>query len=572
MSLICVPISAYDTDSALAAAYQAQAAGADLVEFRIDTWADAAVDPSASRKADVATLVQQSPLPVIITCRIAAEGGGHTGSNLDRMPLYEAAADAGAAYVDIELAAYLADGAFRTLVDALPITTKLILSTHDFETRPSDLTRRVADMLAIDRCDVIKAAWTARSLRDNLEAFELVAESAKPAVMLCMGEMGLPSRALAKKAGAAFTFAKLTDDAGTAPGQPTVAELKTLYRWDAQTPGTAVYGVIGMPVGHSMSPPIHNAGFDEISQSNPDTPWATSGGGGVYLPMPVADSYESFKATVGAWLNAQNGASTEAFRGFRGFRGASVTIPHKANLLRFVEEEGGEIEPLAATIGAANTLTVDDDGNLRASNTDYAAILDSITHVLSCEREELKSQRVAVLGAGGAARAAVAGFASLGAHITIYNRTPEKAEALAETFAETATISGGSITAQSINAIKESLAQIYINCTPIGMHPKVDASPFDDNCPELGAGTVIFDTIYNPVETKLLKQAWQEGCLPIPGTEMFVRQAAVQFEGWTGCLAPLDVFRRVLNNKLQHKDGAQDNRQSRDDTPNEDNA
>lgn len=555
MSLICVPITALSTDSALAAAYQAQAAGADLIEFRIDTWADPATGPSAKRKADVATLVQQSPLPVIITCRIAAEGGGHTGSNLDRMPLYEAAADAGAAYVDIELAAYLADGAFRTLVDTLPITTKLILSTHDFETRPSDLTRRVTDMLAIDRCDVIKAAWTARSLRDNLEAFELIVESAKPAVMLCMGEMGLPSRALAKKAGAAFTFAKLDDDKGTAPGQPTVADLKTLYRWGAQTPQTVVYGVIGMPVGHSMSPPIHNAGFDTISPPPPEGLHA-SGGGGVYLPMPIADSYESFKATAGAWLDAPTMT----------FRGASVTIPHKANLLRFVEEQGGEIEPLAATIGAANTLTVDADGNLRASNTDYAAILDSITHVLSCEREELKGQRVAVLGAGGAARAAVAGFASLGAHITIYNRTPGKAEALAEAFAETAATAGGSISAQSIEALKESLAQIYINCTPIGMHPKVDASPFDNNQPELGAGTVIFDTIYNPIETKLLKQAWHEGCLPIPGTEMFVRQAAVQFEGWTGCSAPLDVFRRVLSDKLQQKD----NTPSGDDAPSKD--
>ena len=530
MTRLCVPLFVHDLAAALGDAERAKQIGADLVEYRIDTF----LDPEA-----VQQLVAQSPLPCVVTCRPTWEGGDYDGDETDRVSLLEHAG-LGAngvppAYLDVELKAYQTSANLRQKVGLVVdhenqprpnVTTGLILSSHDFETMPTDLDRRVMAMADAPACRVIKVAWRSRSLRDNLEAFEIVRRRLKPTVALCMGETGLASRVLAKKFGALLTFAALDKSPGsaTAPGQPTVEELKTLYRWDALGADTNVYGVIGYPVGHSMSPAFHNAGFD------------ATGFDGVYLPMPIPPEYEHFKATVLSWLEYEP----------LHFRGASVTIPHKANLLRFVEEQGGEIEPLAATIGAANTLTKRDDGTLYASNTDYAALLDAVCDALSITREELAGKTLGVLGAGGAARAAVAAFTHYGCRVTVYNRTLDKAEALAKQF---------DAAARPMEQLGDTAYDIVINCTPLGMFPQTDATPLP---PEkqgiLGPGVVVFDTIYNPLETVLLRDAKAAGCLTINGAEMFVRQGAAQFELWTHHTPPLDVFRRVLLDKLTAKD------------------
>lgn len=541
MTRLTVPLTVHDLDDALAAAARAAELGADLVEYRIDTF----VDPDA-----VQQLVARSPLPCIVTCRPAWEGGEYDGDETDRISLLEHAGLApapgsqgntppgrysgGPAYLDVELKAYRTSANLRQKIGLVvdheeqkrpDVGTGLILSSHDFETMPSDLDRRVMAMADAPACRVIKVAWRARSLRDNLEAFEIVRRKLKPTIALCMGEAGLASRVLAKKFGALLTFASLgdapgTSGGGTAPGQPTVAELKNLYRWDKLDADTKVYGVIGYPVGHSMSPAFHNAGFDAT-----DFP-------GVYLPMPIPPEYEHFKATALSWLDYEP----------LHFRGASVTIPHKANLLRFVEEQGGEIEPLAAKIGAANTLTKRDDGSLYASNTDYAALLDAVCDALSTAREELKGKTVGVLGAGGAARAAVAAFAEYGSAVTVYNRTLDKATALAEQFGAEAL---------PMDALGGQRHDVLINCTPLGMFPQTDATPLPKEKQDiLAPGVVVFDTIYNPLETVLLRDAKAAGCVTIPGTEMFVRQGAAQFGLWTGKTPSLDVFRRVLHERL----------------------
>jgi len=523
MTHLTVPITVTDLDQAVADSAKAAERGADLVEFRIDRFTD---EPDA-----VTELVQRSALPCIITCRPTWEGGAYDGDEQTRISVIEHAG-LGArkpAYIDLELQAWLSSANLRQKISLVvddpdrprQTDTGLILSSHDFETRPIDLIRRVTDMADAPLCRVIKLAWRARSLRDNLEALEIVGEQLKPTIALCMGEEGLASRVLAKKFGALLTFASLEDTSGTAPGQPTVEEIKTLYRWDSLNKDTRVFGVIGYPVGHSMSPPVHNAGFD------------AAGVNAVYLPMPVPPEYEHFKATVSSWLAMDS----------LHFGGASVTIPHKENLLRFVAEQGGEVEALADQIGAANTLQVRKDGTLYACNTDYAAALDAVCDGLSIERDGLKGKRVAVIGAGGAARAVVAGFGTYGAEVTVYNRTAEKAQALADQF---------DAQAAGLDGLADAAADVYINCTPIGMHPNVDASPMP-TCPHIGPGVVVFDTIYNPIDTKLLRDAKAAGCVTIPGTEMFVRQGAAQFELWTGKAAPLDVFRRVLEEQLNTK-------------------
>ncbi len=522
MTKLCVAITVESLDQALAHAAIAAERGADLVEFRIDTFTD---DVAA-----VEQLVQQSPLPCIITCRIKDEGGDYDGDEQTRIAVYEHAGLQQPAYIDVELVAYRASANIRQKVKLVvdhpkqgkSTDTGLILSAHDFDKRPTDLYQRIEAMANDDACRVVKVAWQARSLRDNLQASELIADQHKPTIALCMGEFGLPSRVLAKKFGALLTFCGLDDETVTAPGQVGVAVMKNLYRWDALREDTQVFGVIGWPVGHSMSPAIHNAGFD------------TTGYNGVYLPMPIPPEYEHFKATVGAWLDYAP----------LHFRGASVTIPHKENLLHFVREEGGEIEELSARIGAANTLTRRDDGSLYASNSDYAAALDSVCDAMNIARDGVKGLPVAVIGAGGAARAIVAGFAGHGANVTIYNRTVSRATTLANEFDGQT----GKVEAKPLDELTNTQAKVIVNVTPIGMHPNVDACPLDALPDQLPG--VVFDTIYNPVETKLLAMAKQAGCKTVSGVEMFVRQGATQFELWTGKIAPTDEFRRILLDHL----------------------
>ncbi len=535
MTHLTAAIYVHSLKQAFADAAVAAERGADLVEYRIDTFIE---DAEA-----ITELVETSPLPCLITCRPDWEGGKYEGDDNDRAAVFEAACAGvnGPAYIDVELLAFQRDPVFRqrilNLVDHpaqthnTPPTTGLILSSHDFESRPIDLFQRIEAMAAAPACRVIKLAWRARSLRDNIEAFEIITERHKPTIALCMGENGLMSRVLAKKFAALLTFATISPspDASTAPGQPTIADLQTLYRWHHINPETAIYGVIGDPVGHSMSPAIHNAGFDKIDHN------------GVYLPLPIPPEYEHFKATVATMLDMSS----------LHFRGASVTIPHKQNLLRFVDEFDGIIDPLAQQIGAANTLTVQPDGQLLATNSDYDGALDAVCDGMSITRQELANTRVAVIGAGGAARAIVAGFAHHGATIVVYNRTVENAQRLADEFGDMAQLAGGKIVAAPLDKLCDTCCQLFINCTPIGMYPNINASPLDaDTLNRLGPGAVVFDTIYNPIQTQLLRDARSAGCLTIPGTEMFVRQAASQFTAWTSQPAPLDVFRSVLIDKL----------------------
>ena len=543
MTKLAVAIMVRSLDQGLSAAARAAEHGADLVEFRIDQFTEA--------PALITQLVERSALPSIVTCRPTWEGGHYEGDDSARLAAFEAAC-AGMrkpAYLDIELAAWQRLPQLRQRISALidhpgqinPTHTGLILSTHDFTTRPADLYQRVEAMLANSACRVIKVAWRARSLRDNVEAFDLIGHRHKPTIALCMGDEGLPSRVLAKKFGALLTFAALEEGEGTAPGQPTLASMKKLYRWDALNADTQVFGVIGHPVGHSMSPAFHNAGFEAIRYN------------GVYLPMPIPPEWEHFKATIATWLDAKD----------LDFMGASVTIPHKQNLLRFVEERGGEIEPLARRIGAANTLVVrhadfsphaQDHGGLYACNTDYGAALDSVCDRLRIERAGLAGKRVAVIGAGGAARAIVAGFAHYGATVVIYNRTFDRATELAKEFNESPTHTGGSakVVAARLEKLCDSCCHVFINCTSVGMHPNVDETPIPTAADTKGWGpdTVVFDTVYNPLETRLLREAKAAGCITISGAEMFVRQGAAQFKLWTGQEPPIEVMRDVVMKRL----------------------
>jgi 3-dehydroquinate dehydratase/shikimate dehydrogenase len=522
MTYLCVPIFVSSLDQARRDAALAAEAGADIVEFRVDSLTDA---------ADVHAVAADTTVRSIVTCRPPYEGGHSPLPEKDRLNLLRSAAESDAVYLDVELKAApaLSDVLSRPRDDRPGV----ILSAHDFTTRPDRLYNLLAEMTA-SPADVNKIVWTARTLRDNLEAFEILTARQKPTIALCMGEAGLISRVLAKKFGAFLTFASLTQGAETAPGQVSIHDMKRLYRWDAQNPTTKVYGVVGSPVAHSMSPALHNAAFDHVHHD------------GVYVPLLVNEGYESFKAFMETFL---------AFQPLH-LSGLSITIPHKENALRYLQEKAAAIDPLAQSIGALNTIVVDHPSSLnpeprtlnplRGFSTDYSAILDSITSALNITRDDLKNYRVAVLGAGGTGRTAVAALAHYGATVVCYNRTRAKADALAAEF----TGKTGRVVAADFAKIGDSCCQIFLNTTSVGMHPKVDASPLDGLDVTFTPDTLVFDTIYNPIETKLLKQAKAAGAKTVSGVEMFVRQAAAQFEAWTDKAAPTELMRRVVEDRL----------------------
>jgi len=507
LTYLCVPIFVTDdlakAGSDIAAAVQA---GAEMIELRIDPLGDSTFLP----------LLEDCSVPVIVTCRPTWEGGLSDLNDEQRFKLLFAAGE-DADYIDIELKTARAQIEMFAEVRA-----PVVLSVHDFSGRPNRLYNVVKEMNGLD-AQVNKIVWTARTIRDNLEAFELLLHREKPTIALCMGEAGLISRVLAKKFGAFLTYASLSDQDATAPGQITIAQLKNLYRWDAIERSTKVYCVVAHPVGHSMSPAIHNAAFDALRYD------------GVYLPMLVEPSYESFKAFM------------ETFVKFTplDLSGLSVTIPHKGNALRYLQGKSAEIEELALRIGAVNTIKID-SGKLRGSNTDYSAMLDSIIQAAGIGRDRLKDLRFGVIGAGGAGRAAVAALAHYGAAVQVCDVLPDRAKALADEFGGP----GGKVAALELRRFGD--CDVWINASPIGMHPNVDQSPLGEHEPRWSSKTIVFDVVYNPMKTKFLSQAEAAGAKTISGVEMFVRQAAAQFELWTGRPAPSDLMRRVVEARLTH--------------------
>ncbi len=552
---VAIPVEASDqVETALEMARHEVAAGARLVEWRVDALAE---EPGALES--IQRLVGRSPAPCIVTIRHTDEGGSYAGDDTDRVSLLEAlgAGEHGPRYVDFELSHFSRSANIRQKVllavdharQPRDLKTGLILSAHDFEGRPSDLTRRLSAMWAEPACAVAKIAWKARSIRDCLEAFELLRQAPKPTVALCMGAFGLASRVLAAKFGGFLTYARAQGDPGTAPGQPTVPQLRELYRFDALTPRTRVFGVVGWPVEHSLSPHLHNAGF------------GATGHDGVYLPLPVPPEWEHFKAGLHAMLDF---APLD-------LGGLSVTLPHKEHLVRFVREVGGTVDTVADRCGAANTLLRGEGGALRAVNTDAPAAVGALAQALGLPVRESESlaaggdparvaggeevrrqwtaRRVAVLGAGGVARAVACGLSLTGAKVFVFNRTHARAEQLERDLHNRPLPGGGQ--AHVLAASERDLAcgcfHAFVNATSVGMEggPDPKGCPLPDEVPLDGA--VVMDTVYRPRRTPLVRLAVSRGARVVDGTDMFVRQAQMQFELFTERAAPLGLFRGLVD-------------------------
>lgn len=494
--IIC-PIIASDVAAMRRDMEAALAAGADCVECRLDFLH---ATPTAG---ELELLLAGLAGRTIVTFRPKREGGRFEGDESARLAVLHAAAKLAPLAIDIEM-------------DVPPgkwPSGEIILSHHDFAAVPADLDeimRRLDDSPAA----VNKVAFAAANADDSLRAFDAIRSCRKPTIALAMGQAGLPSRILAGKFGAFGTFAALTADAASAPGQPTIEQLKALYRWGSITPDTQLFGVIGCPVGHSMSPAIHNAAF------------AARGIDAAYVPLLIQPGAQNF----GRFMDAVAG------RPWLNWRGLSVTIPHKENALAYVGPDN--CDQLARRIGAINTITMEDGPIFLGDNTDYAAAIDALCQAMGIARDGLAGRCVAVLGAGGAARSIVAALAHYGAAVTVCNRTVARAEELAREFG---------CSPAGLEAAAVAGAEIIINCTSVGMHPHVGDCPLSDLPAETA---VVFDTIYNPLDTALLKMARKQGCLTVSGLEMFVNQAVAQFERWTRQPAPRDVMRQVVLSRL----------------------
>lgn len=523
-TLLCVPITQREPPLA-EQVREAREAGADLVELRVDCIDDV--------EAVAELLRGPRELPMIVTIRPVEEGGQWDGPEADRIALIERLSLLRPGYVDIEWAAWQRSANLRQKVglvgrriDEPPVGETLrlarprdvmILSHHDLGGVPADLTP-IFDGLAAAPAGVIKGAFLARDASDAILVLEELrrrvqqfsaAGSGRGVIALAMGEAGVCTRVLARKFGAYLTFAGLRAGAESAPGQIPVRELREVFRWEEIGPGTGVYGVVGWPVGHSRSPQVHNAAM------------RARGINGVYVPLPVGPQWADLSAFLdrlsdSPWLD---------------LHGLSVTLPHKIHALRWLEQHGHTVSELARRCGAVNTLTRRPDGSWEGDNTDAAGALTTLE-----EFEPLPpSRNAAILGAGGVAGAIAAALLGRGCRVTIFNRTPGRAAQLAARL--------GCAWAPWERRPGEGV-QLIINCTPVGMWPQVEGTPLEAE--RIPPGALVFDTVYHPPQTRLLREARQRGCRVRGGEEMFIWQAALQFRRWHGVDAPLEVMRCAL--------------------------
>jgi 3-dehydroquinate dehydratase/shikimate dehydrogenase len=438
-------------------------------------------------------------MPIIATFRRKANGGEFEGSADKQLDVVRLILEAGMDYLDLEIETV--DDHLGGSLSSLPASsTKLIVSYHDFGETPAGLAA-VYNRLTRVQPDVVKIATMARGYFDNLRLMQLVsrAQSDQIAIIVvAMGELGGMTRILAPSRGSLLTYASMERGKESAPGQFTARDLNEIYRIDEIHADTRLYGVIGYPLGQSLSPLIHNAAFQYLGLNCR------------YLPLPVKD-LKDFSLCLG-W-----------------FSGLSVTIPHKLDIAQYAQM----VDSSVREAGAANTLALD-GGQWRAYNTDVDGIELALAEPF---REGITS--AVILGAGGAARAAASVLKRRVDQVVVLARDLEKARIFAESYG---------FEADLLCRAGHYPADLLVNTTPIGMAPRTDESPLPD---DLLNYRYVFDMVYNPMDTRLLRAARARGCRGIAGLDMFVGQAARQFELWTGQTAPVDLMHGVVRRHLE---------------------
>jgi 3-dehydroquinate dehydratase/shikimate dehydrogenase len=467
-----------------------------FLEFRLDYLARPALAIAKIKEF----LESQPHVTTIATCRRAASGGKFRGSLAAQLEVLGKASAAGCQVIDIEL--QTAVRCKPRQLEKLRNGAALMISYHDFRAtkKLEDTLEKMSEFSA----DLFKIVTTATTLSDNVQMMKFIeGNSDKHSLVgLCMGEQGIISRVLGLRAGSVFTFAALREDEKTGPGQVTAQELRGTYRIEQVDAATRVYGVAGDPVAHSLSPVVMNAALRRETVN------------GVYLALHAKTLKDLLTCVREIPIH-----------------GLSITMPYKEAIIPFLDNTDSH----TTKVGACNTVVRAQDGKLYGFNTDTAGVVRPLQ-----QRIELEKAKILVLGAGGAARAAVFGLKERGSEVYILNRTVGPAQKLAR-----------SARARLLKRadLKKLSFDVIINATPVGMGNTRD-TPLNAN--EIKA-RYVFDMIYDPPETRLLKLAKEAGAEVIPGIEMFVQQAARQFEIWTGKPAPLDEMFYVVRLAQQER-------------------
>lgn len=490
--MLCVTIARSSHKQTIAEHQRVASEGAQLAELRMDY---------IRRSVDLSRLLKDRPTPVVVTCRRPEDGGRWMRTEEERMMLLRSAIAMGVEYVDLE-----ADTALK-----IPRygKTKRIVSHHDFNGTPEDLESLHATLAKGD-ADIVKIAAQANSFADVTRIIDLMKNSKIPTIGISMGEFGTPSRILAMRYGAPFSYCAISSERKVAPGQLSFQQMRDIYRADSITPQTKLFGVVADPVAHSYSPLIHNAAFQahELDYR--------------YLPFRVSEEDLSYFIR---WCQEEK------------IGGLSVTIPHKETIFPMLTQA----ESAAQGIGACNTV-VFADGQTIGYNTDYRAAMDCITEAftrMKGSENPFPQATALLLGSGGVSRAIGYGLAQRGTQIVVTSRNTTTTEELAKH------LNGKPCAWDERHMVT---ADILVNGTPTGMFPDLNSTPYDTT--KLEGNTLVFDTIYNPEQTLFIKGAKSTGCPIVTGLQMFVRQAAYQYLLFTGKEPPIDVMVKTLKRAI----------------------
>lgn len=490
---VCVALFA-DNPAGLMQKIEVAANQNSLLELRLDY---------LPRPAQVLPLLREfggfhRDVILIATCRRVANGGKFRGSVAAQLEVLQKSAAAGCQLVDIELET--ANSLKIHDIEKLRQHAGVMISFHDF--RGTKKLEETWEQMHRLPADYLKVVSTAKSLADNAKMLRMLEQKSDVAstIGVCMGECGIISRILNVRSGSAFTFAAAQPGEETASGQIAARVLRDVYRIDVIDAATKVYGVAGDPIGQSLSPQMMNTAFRRENIN------------AVYVPLQSAD--------VKDLLNCVREVPIQ---------GLSITMPLKEKIVEHLDKT----DALSAKIGACNTLIRSQDGKLYGFNTDVAGIVRPLE-----QRLNLTGAKILVIGAGGAGRAAVFGLKERNAEVWVMNRTAEKGQKLARQ---------AHAHYVSHPQLKKLEFDVIINATPVGMNASRPQAPIDES--ELRT-RFLFEMIYSPVETKLVKMAQAKGIQVIPGTEMFVHQGARQFEIWTGKPAPAEDMRHAVLHAL----------------------
>ncbi len=501
--MICVTIACGSHTRMIHEHHALVADGVQLVELRLDF---------LRRAPELQRLIPDRPSAVVVTARRKEDGGLWRESEEKRLTLLRSAIAHGPEFVDLEL----------DIADKIPPygETRRIISFHDMEKTPEDLDALHREM-STKSPYFIKIAVTPKTVDDMFRFMRFIRKKNIKAkntgskgvrvIGMCMGEMGKATRILAKKFGMPFTYSTFSRERIIAPGMLVYKDLLDLYHYDKTDRETAVFGIIGNPIGHSLSPLIHNRSFCE------------QGVNAVYVPFPLEEE------DVPRFI--ERAAEFD-------IKGLSVTIPHKVAVMQHLTK----MDPAVERIGACNTVVFHDKERL-GYNTDYMAAVSSIEIAMGGKSTDAASvlygKTALVLGAGGAGMALAHGLKKRGAIVTVTDINGDRAFALAKHL---------DVEVLDWRARNDWKTDIIANCTPIGMHPNVDESPIDRSA--LRARMVVFDAVYNPENTLLIKSAKMKACTIVTGVEMFVGQACLQFKLFTGQKASAAMIRELVRDAI----------------------